>query len=107
MARKMRFTVTLDVASTETVSVSWATVAGTAVAPSDFTASSGTVTFVAGETSKTVDVPVRATDQEQEERFTVVLSGPNGENYLVDSTGIGILPGVAALPVASTNNITI
>lgn len=107
MARKMRFTVTLDVASTEAVTVDWVTVAGTAVAPSDFTASAGTVTFAAGETSRTVDVPVRATDQEQEERFTVVLSGPNGENYLVDSTGVGILPGVASLPVASANNITV
>ena len=106
MARKMRFTVTLDVASTETVSVSWATVPGTAVAPSDFTASSGTLTFTPGQVSKTVDVPVRSADQETEERFTVVLSNP--VNCTIDDgSGVGILPGVASLPVASTNNITV
>lgn len=107
MARKMRFTVTLDAASTEVVTVAWATVAGTAVSPSDFTASSGTVTFAIGETSKTIDVPVRATDQEDEEQFTVVLSGPSGSNTIIDGTGIGILPGVVSLPVASANNITV
>ena len=107
MARKMRFTVTLSPALTEAATIAWTTVPGTAVAPSDFTASSGTLTFAAGETSKMIDVPVRSADQETEEQFTVVLSGPSGSNTIIDGTGIGILPGVVSLPVASANNITV
>ena len=107
MARKMRFTVTLSPALTEAATIAWTTVPGTAVAPSDFTASSGTLTFAAGETSKMIDVPVRSTDQETEEQFTVVLSNPSGSNTISDDTGIGILPGVVSLPVASANNITV
>lgn len=107
MARKMRFTVTLSPALTEAATVAWTTVPGTAVSPSDFTASSGTLTFAVGETSKLIDVPVRSADQETQEQFTVVLSNPSTGNSIADGTGIGILPGVASLPVASTNNITI
>ena len=107
MARKMRFTITLAPALTEAASISWATVAGTAVAPSDFTASSGTLTFAAGETSKIVDVPVRSEDQETQEQFTLVLSAPSTGNSIADGIGIGILPGVVSLPVASANNITV
>ena len=69
------FTVTLDLASGETVTVDYATADGTALAGSDYTAASGTLTFAAGDTSKTIDVSV--TDDslgEGDEDFTVTLS---------------------------------
>lgn len=49
------FTVTLSEASDHDVTVSYATVAGTADS-SDFTSTSGTITFLAGETSKQIIV---------------------------------------------------
>ena len=70
-----QFTVTLDLASGETVTVDYATANGTALAGSDYTAASGTLTFAAGATSKTIDVLV--TDDslgEGDEDFTVTLS---------------------------------
>jgi len=70
--RQARFTVTLSQASTDTVTVDWETVAGTATSPSDFTADSGTLTFAPGELTKDVIVLIR--DQlagSSDEQFTV------------------------------------
>ena len=50
------FTVTLSPASTGPVTVKYATANGTALAGSDYTATSGTLTFTPGQTSKTVTV---------------------------------------------------
>ena len=49
------FTVSLSAASSQTVTVNYATANGTATAGSDYTATSGALTFTAGQTSKTVD----------------------------------------------------
>ncbi|RTL28929.1 MAG: type I secretion C-terminal target domain-containing protein [Burkholderiales bacterium] len=71
------FTVTLDKASTQAVTVSYATQPGTAVAGADFVAKSGTVTFQPGETSKTISVDIVNDDRyEGAETFTVRLSAP-------------------------------
>ena len=56
--RNIAFTVTLIPASTETVVVDYRTVARTATAGEDFTATSGTLTFAPGDTSKIVRVPI-------------------------------------------------
>ena len=53
------FTVTLSAASGKTVTVDYATADGTATRPADYTASSGTLTFTPGQTTKTVDVAVQ------------------------------------------------
>lgn len=52
------FTVTLANAPLEPVTVTYATADGTAVAGTDYTATSGTLTFNAGQTSQTVSVPL-------------------------------------------------
>ena len=71
------FIVSLSTASGRTVAVSYATSNGTASALADYTASTGTVTFQAGETSKTVVVPVAGdTLDENDETFVVTLSAP-------------------------------
>ena len=52
------FTVTLSAVSGQAVTVDWETSDGTATAGADYTAGNGTLTFAAGDTSKTFDVAV-------------------------------------------------
>ena len=73
------FAVTLNRASSETVSVDYATADGTAKAGEDYTAVSGTLTFAAGETEKTVHVPILDDDvDEGREEFEMRLSNESG-----------------------------
>ncbi|MEQ1548799.1 MAG: Calx-beta domain-containing protein [Chakrabartia sp.] len=70
------FTISLSAASGQTVTVNYATSNGTATAGSDYTAASGTLTFVEGETSKTVAVTIAGdTVPENDEAFSLTLSG--------------------------------
>ena len=73
------FAVTLNRAAAHEVSVDYATEDGTAAAGADYTATSGTLTFAAGETAKTVSVPVLddAID-EGKETMRLLLSNPKG-----------------------------
>ncbi|MBL3527696.1 MAG: SCO family protein [gamma proteobacterium endosymbiont of Lamellibrachia anaximandri] len=60
-----------------TVTVDYATADGTATAPGDYTAISGTLIFLNGETSKTVTLtPINDTTWEPSEDFTLTLSNP-------------------------------
>ncbi|MBL3600924.1 MAG: SCO family protein [gamma proteobacterium endosymbiont of Lamellibrachia anaximandri] len=60
-----------------TVTVDYATSDGTATAPGDYTAISGTLTFLNGEASKTVTLtPINDTTWELSETFTLTLSNP-------------------------------
>jgi len=78
-----QFTVTLSAASTQTVTVAYATADGTATAGSDYQAASGTLTFAPGETSKTVTVLVNGDRlAEQNETFLVTLSAATNANTL-------------------------
>ena len=79
------FDVRIDEAKTQEVRVQYATVDGTAIAGEDYTATSGTVVFAAGETKKTIDVEIVVDEWlEADEFFTVVLSAPEG-GYLRDN----------------------
>ena len=73
------FAVTLNRAAAQAVSVDYATADETATAGADYTATSGTLTFAAGETAKTVSVPVLddAVD-EGKEVMRLLLSNPQG-----------------------------
>jgi uncharacterized protein len=85
------FTVTLSFAPTSTVTIDYATSNGSATAGSDYLAGSGTLTFAAGETVKTVSVPIIGdTVLEGSETFTVTLSNPSGAT-LGDSSGLGTI----------------
>lgn len=67
----------LSAASDKPVTVSFATVADTATADSDFTAASGIITFPAGSTSRSIPLTIRGDAlSEGNERFTVLLSSP-------------------------------
>ena len=73
------FAVTLNRASTVAVSVDYATADGTAKAGEDYEAVSGTLTFAAGETEKTVQVPILDDDiDEGNEKFEMRLSNESG-----------------------------
>ena len=56
------FTVSTPHAPFQTVSVQFATVNGTAASPQDYTAHSGTLTFLPGTTSQTVTIAVHGDD---------------------------------------------
>lgn len=85
------FVVSLDKASTETVTVQYATSDGTATAGSDYTATSGTITFTPGVTSQLVHVDVLPdTTAEADETFTVTLSNPSGAT-IADGTAAGTI----------------
>ena len=65
----------LSAESGKTVTVDYATLAGTAEAGSDFTAESGTVTFAPGQTSQTVSIDVLGdTVDESDESLSLELS---------------------------------
>ena len=86
-----RFTVTLAPASTQTVTVNYATSDGTATAGSDYDANSGTLTFAPGETSKNIGVAVHGeTTPENNETFFVTLSNAAGAT-LTKSLGFAII----------------
>ena len=85
------FVVTLSKASTETVTVAYATADGDATAGSDYQAASGTLTFAPGETEKTITVLVNGDRlAEPTEWFVVNLSDPTNAN-ISDATGVGTI----------------
>jgi len=97
------FTVSLDGAAT--VTAHYATADGSALAGSDYTAQSGTLTFDRSDSSKTVSVPiVDDTLNEGDEAFTLALSNPSGAaasgNDLVGTATIADDDAVVPLPTS-------
>ncbi len=71
------FTVTLSAALNQLTTVDYATVDDTATSPEDYTATSGTLRFNPGETTKTITVAIAAdTLDEPNEQFVITLSNP-------------------------------
>ncbi len=90
------FTVTLSSASTAAVSLNFATANGSAKSAEDYTATSGSLSFAAGETSKTVTVAVKGDRlRDGQEVFYVNLSGAVGayipQNWGVNIQGTGVV----------------
>ena len=84
----MTFTVTLTPAATVTTTVQYATADNTANAPADYLASSGTLTFAPGESTKSIAVQVVGDP----------ISEPNDESFFVNlsnATNAGIGDGQA------------
>jgi hypothetical protein len=80
----MTFTVTLSVAYDQTVTVHYNTNDWTATAGTDYVATSGTLTFAAGQTSKTFTVTIKGdTKKEADETFFVSLSNASS-NALIE-----------------------
>jgi hypothetical protein len=90
-ATDMLVPVTLDVSSPTPVTVNFATANDTATAGTDYTATSGTLTFAPGETSKNVTVSITGDlVDELDETFFVNLSAPSG-GTIGDGQGVGTI----------------
>ncbi|MDB3976026.1 Ig-like domain-containing protein, partial [Gammaproteobacteria bacterium] len=71
--------VNLSKAASSDVTINYSTTDGTAIAGSDYTSTSGTLTIAAGSSSGTIVVPVTKDDTaEGPETFTFTLSDPSG-----------------------------
>ncbi len=93
------FAVTLDKAAATAATVDFATADGTATAGEDYTAASGTLTFAAGETSKTVSVAVLDDAYDEgEETFTLTLSNAAGLR-IADGEATGTIVNTDPLPL--------
>ena len=94
----MTFTVTLtsnnlqqNTGTTPIVSVQYSTANGTAIAGTDYVATSGTLSFTAGQMTKSIDVMVIGdTLKEPNETFFVHLSNPSNAT-ITDGTSVGII----------------
>ncbi|EAQ79300.1 Calx-beta domain-containing protein [Blastopirellula marina] len=112
-ASTVTFTVTLNPTHSETVTVDYSTVDGTALAGSDYTATSGTLTFAPGVSTQTVTVTILDDGiVEDSESFSLLLS--NAVNAtIVDAEGIATIADAAgdvisrALEVTLAENVTV
>ena len=88
---KLSFDVKLDAESGKEITLEYATADDTATAGSDYTQTNGALTFSAGETTKTIDVPVLEDGSpEEDETFTVTLSKVV-KATIGDGTGTGTI----------------
>jgi Ca2+-binding RTX toxin-like protein/uncharacterized protein (DUF1778 family) len=102
-AKEATFAITLDRPSNSVVSMNYATQNGTALAGSDYVATSGSLNFAVGETAKTVKVTlINDTAPESSEAFNLVLSGLNGATTL-DPVGTAIIAENDAAAVSNSN----
>lgn len=100
------FTVTLAEACGYTATVNYATLDGTATAPADYVATSGTLTFEPGEITKTVTVLVNGdTLKENSEFFTVSLNW-NINSQTGSTSASGTIYNDDALPALSVSNVS-
>ena len=95
--------VSLFEAATETVTVDYATVDASATAGSDYVARSGTITFLAGETTVTETFTVNGdVNVEDTETFTVQLSNPTPASAeITETNGTVTIVSDDATPVLS------
>ena len=96
----LAFAVTLSRAATSAFSVDYATSDGSAQAGADYTAASGTLSFQAGDTTRTIDVAVLDdAHDEGEETLTLTLSNASGA-YLADGEATGTIENADLMPAA-------
>jgi chitinase len=89
--------------SVSTVTVAYATVDGTAVAGSDYTASSGTLTFAPGQTVANVAIPIiNRAGAASSRSFTLVLIHPTNA-AIAEQSAVVVIGASGATPAASPN----
>ncbi len=80
-------TVTRSGSTTGTSTVAYFTTNRTATAGVNYTYTSGTLTFAANETSKTITVPIlNSSSQTSDRSFSVTISGPSSETTISNAT---------------------
>ena len=96
----LAFVVTLSGTAPYRVKVDYATSDGTATAGSDYTATSGTLIFERGETSKTISVPVLDDAHDDDsETLSFTLSNPK-RGTIVDGVAVGTIRNSDHMPKA-------
>ncbi|SEP49729.1 Aryl-phospho-beta-D-glucosidase BglC, GH1 family [Rhodospirillales bacterium URHD0017] len=104
---QLTFTVKLSQAASGPVTVNYSTANGTATAGSDYTARTGTITFAAGETTKTITIPVTGdTTVEANETFTVNLASPSGAT-IADGAATGTIVNNDVAPPPATGGLSL
>jgi Tol biopolymer transport system component len=98
--KNLTFTVALNATSTGTITVDYATANGTAVAGNDYAPINGTLTFTAGQTSKTLTVAIVG-DPVLEDNETFLL------NLLNPSSNVAITNGVATGTITNDETLNI
>ena len=97
---QLSFDVSLDRAAAVTVTVDYATSDGTATAGADYTATSSTLSFAAGETQKTITVAV-LDDAHDEGTETLTLTLSNARGAAIDNaTATGRIINTDPMPAA-------
>ena len=92
------FTVKMSVSSTLPVTVDYATTDGTATAGEDYTAADGSLTFMPGDTERTISVLLQEdTIYEGDETFVLTLSNPENAG-LADAAATGTIADNDAMP---------
>ncbi len=116
------FTITLAPASPNTVTVNYATADGTAHAPTDYTATSGSATFAPGTTTQTVTVPIAANSASTTDLYYSVnlsaavnaqLQRTSATGYLIDQVApvvgksyVTVSDAVAVVPATGSTTAT-
>ena len=112
----MTFTVTLSEPANRPVSVRYTAMAGTATEGTDFAATTDTLTFNTGQTSKTVTVPlIGDLADEPDETVFLILSNPlhgvivdmQGQGLILDDDGTPVANVADAVPVDEGNTGTV
>lgn len=106
----LAFTVTLSAATAATVTVNYATAAGSATAGTDFVSQAGTLSFAAGETSKTILVDVVGdTVVEANETLTIALSAASANATIRTGSATGTITNddvQAARPTLAVSSVS-
>ena len=103
----VNFTVTLSEASTQAVTVKYATANGSATAPGDYTTKTGTLTIPAGQTKGIINIAtIGDTLDELDETLFVNLSAPT-DATISDTQGEGIIIDNDSAPSVTIDDVTV
>jgi gliding motility-associated-like protein len=101
-------TVSLSVATSNTVTVNYTTVDGTALAGSDYTTATGTITFGPNETTKTIPITILDDNiADASESFSIVLSDATNAAILDGTSVVSIIDNECTIPNITVNNVTV
>ncbi|MEM7032678.1 MAG: Calx-beta domain-containing protein [Chloroflexota bacterium] len=101
------FTISLDIPSDRTITVTYQTENDTAMAGTDFVSKSETISFAPTETEVGVSIDILGgTANEETESFNVILSNPQ-VGTIADGTGLGTITDNDPQPDLAINDVTI
>ncbi|WP_413174688.1 Calx-beta domain-containing protein [Anabaena azotica] len=101
--QNVRYTVTLSASSSQTITVQYTTSNGTAIAGSDYTSTTGTLTFTPGTISQVIDIPIiNDNNNEPNETFTVTLSSPTNASLGTKTTATTTITDTLSASVTTT-----